>query len=98
MKTVGVRELKNHLSAYLRRVRLGESVLVTDHGEVVAKLSPPSRGATGPSLPAALLALAKRGIVTSGALGERSLYPPIPCSMSVDATAARLLDEERASR
>jgi Antitoxin Phd_YefM, type II toxin-antitoxin system len=34
MKTVGVRELKNHFSEYLRRVRLGESILVTDRGEV----------------------------------------------------------------
>jgi len=35
MKTVGIRELKDHLSEYLRRVRGGESVLVTDRGEVV---------------------------------------------------------------
>ncbi len=32
MKTVGVRDLKNKLSEYLRGVRLGESVLVTDWG------------------------------------------------------------------
>lgn len=30
MKSVGVRELKNRLSEYLREVRSGEVVLVTD--------------------------------------------------------------------
>lgn len=40
VKTVGVRELKNCLSAYLRRVRQGERVLVTDRGELVAELRP----------------------------------------------------------
>jgi prevent-host-death family protein len=36
MKTVGVRELKNRLSEYLREVRAGETVLVSDRGEVIA--------------------------------------------------------------
>jgi prevent-host-death family protein len=35
---VGVRDLKNRLSEYLRRVRSGEEILVTYHGEVVAEL------------------------------------------------------------
>lgn len=38
---VGVRELKASLSAYLRRVAAGESVVVTDHGRPVARLVPP---------------------------------------------------------
>ena len=43
MKTVGVRELKDRLSEYLRRVRAGEGVLVTDRGEVIAELAPPGK-------------------------------------------------------
>jgi prevent-host-death family protein len=35
MKTVGLRELKNRLSEYIREVRSSEGVLVTDRGEVV---------------------------------------------------------------
>jgi len=38
---VGVRDLKAQLSAYLRRVADGESVVVTDHGRPVARLVPP---------------------------------------------------------
>jgi antitoxin (DNA-binding transcriptional repressor) of toxin-antitoxin stability system len=41
VKTVGVRELKNRLSEYLRLVRRGERVLVTDRGQVVAELRRP---------------------------------------------------------
>jgi prevent-host-death family protein len=39
--SVNVRELKAHLSAYLHRVRQGESVEVTSHGQVIAWLVPP---------------------------------------------------------
>ena len=38
--TVTVRELKNRLSEYLRRIRTGEQVVVTDHGLPVAILGP----------------------------------------------------------
>jgi prevent-host-death family protein len=44
MKTVGLRELKNRLSEYVREVRSGESFLVPDRGQVVAELLPPGQG------------------------------------------------------
>lgn len=37
---VGVRELRQNLSVYLRRVEAGETLEVTDHGRSVARLSP----------------------------------------------------------
>jgi prevent-host-death family protein len=40
MTTVGVKELKDHLSEYLRRVAKGERVIVTERGRPVASLSP----------------------------------------------------------
>lgn len=40
---VGVRELKNQLSSYIRRVEAGERVEVTSHGRVVAELVAPGR-------------------------------------------------------
>jgi len=40
MQTIGVRELKAHLSAYLRRVQAGERVTVTDRGRAIAALVP----------------------------------------------------------
>ena len=41
MRAAGIREIKNRLSEYLRYVAEGETVLVTDHGRVVAQLAPP---------------------------------------------------------
>lgn len=38
MIEAGVRELKNSLSRYLRRVREGETVVVTDRGVPVARI------------------------------------------------------------
>jgi len=40
MSHVGVRELKNQLSRYLKRVQEGEEIVVTDHGRSVAKIVP----------------------------------------------------------
>jgi len=37
----GIRELKDNLSRYIRRIEAGERVVVTAHGRVVAELVPP---------------------------------------------------------
>jgi prevent-host-death family protein len=38
---VGSREFKNRLGRYLRAVRQGKTLIVTDRGKPVAKVSPP---------------------------------------------------------
>ena len=44
MRAIGVRDLKEHASQVLRRVRQrGEEIEVTHHGRVVARLIPVSR-------------------------------------------------------
>ena len=40
---VGVRELRQNLSVYLDRVKAGETLVVTEHGEPVARLEPAPR-------------------------------------------------------
>ncbi|SRR5260370_620108 len=48
-KSAGVREVKNHLSAFLQQVRRGVVVRITDRGRVVAELrSPPSNAEVDP--------------------------------------------------
>ena len=42
MERVTIGKLRNQLSAYLRRVRAGETVLVMDRTQVVARLTPVS--------------------------------------------------------
>ncbi len=41
MTRVGVRELRQHASRYLALVKAGESVEITERGELVALLTPP---------------------------------------------------------
>ncbi len=99
MKTVGVRDLKNKLSEYLRRVRLGEGVLVTDRGEVVAELLPPGQAHGDPSVPPGLQALARRGLLTLGAPATTDLYPALLRKQGKRRrSVAQLLDEERGTR
>jgi prevent-host-death family protein len=42
--TVGIRELKNNLSHYVRKAEAGERVEVTAHGRIVAELVPAGTG------------------------------------------------------
>ena len=46
MDTVGIRELKTHLSRHLRRVRSGARLLVTEHGRSIAIINPVETPAT----------------------------------------------------
>ncbi|MBI5349088.1 MAG: type II toxin-antitoxin system prevent-host-death family antitoxin [Chloroflexi bacterium] len=39
---VGVRELKNQLSKYLRQVKAGQTILITEHGQMVGRIIPMS--------------------------------------------------------
>lgn len=48
MTTVGIAELRQNLSEYLRRVERGERLVVTDRNRPVAELGPPP--ATGDTL------------------------------------------------
>lgn len=38
MMRVGVKELKNQLSRYLSQVKIGQDVLITERGKVVARI------------------------------------------------------------
>jgi len=40
MDTVGIRELKAHLSRHLRRVRSGARLVITERGRAIARIEP----------------------------------------------------------
>jgi len=90
---VGVKELKNRLSAYLKEVQSGTVVLVTDRGTVVAELREPS------TLHPPLTAAPADEWVRSGALLAprlaRAACPASPVRRP-EGRAQRLLDAERA--
>jgi antitoxin (DNA-binding transcriptional repressor) of toxin-antitoxin stability system len=100
MKAVGIRELKNKLSHYVRLVEAGESVLVTDRGTVVAELRPPGtegRPTVVDPVEAELTELARRGRALTGAKHDPSLYPLRPAALP-KGSSTELLEAERGSR
>jgi prevent-host-death family protein len=74
MEKVGVRELKNSLSAYLRRVARGEHIVVTMRGKPVAELWPVGRG---PQIDADLLSLEAEGRIALSRLPKPREAPPL---------------------
>jgi len=71
---VGARELKTRLGTYLRRVREGRTVLVTDRDEPIAELRPLPPET---SVPAALLKLSSKRAVTLPVRKSMVAFRPI---------------------
>ena len=94
--TVGLRELKNRLSAYVRLVRAGEHVQVTDRGQVVAELLPPGAAADRQQHPG-LGALHRRGLIGAVIANSPAVYARLRKSPKA-GRAKRLLDAVRAER
>ncbi len=99
MKSVGIKQLKTRLSEYLRQVRGGETVLVTDRDEVVAELRPARRAARGPDTLEELLdSLAERGELTRANLAKGRWRWKAKGLGLPAGSAAGLLDQIRADR
>ena len=76
--TVGARELKTRLGTYLRKVRRGATLVVTDRGEPIAELRP--LGSNGSDDEAGLAVLAAMGVVTRGENAKVRSFRPISSS------------------
>ena len=63
MCTVGVKELKNNLTQYLRRTKQGEEVIITERGTPIALIQPIRSADKAVSLEAKLARLAAQGVV-----------------------------------
>jgi antitoxin (DNA-binding transcriptional repressor) of toxin-antitoxin stability system len=99
VKAIGVKELKARLSEYVRLVKAGETVLITDRGEVVAELRPPHRQRPGrASMDDVLQELADAGEVTRPSLPKGSWTLKATGLGLPEGTARSLLDEVRGDR
>lgn len=89
MNTVGVADLRQNLSRYLRRVQDGERLVVTERNRPVAELGPPP--ASGPAL--------DRLIAEGRVSRPRRRGLPAPLELAGDVHAlTRALDEIRGDR
>jgi len=99
MKAVGIRVLKGKLSEYLRLVKAGETILVTERDEVVAELRPARRQAPGaPTLADHLETLADRGEARLRTEEPRT-WPGLGAKVRVPGLSSKdLLDASREER
>lgn len=99
VKVVGIKELKAKLSQYIRLVKAGETVLVTERDEVVAELRPGRRQAplSGP-FEETLDALAASGEITRAAQPKGEWTWRSEGLGLADGTAQALMDELRQDR
>jgi len=91
VEKVGIKNLKNNLSAYLRQVKRGIRVLVTDRDEVIAEIGKP-REEHG-RFPPLFEEWIRRGELRPGRRPKRPL-PESPVRFPA-GTAQRLLDLDR---
>lgn len=96
MISTGIRDLKNQLSRYVRRVEQGERVAVTHRGRVVAELVPPGSGsssARGSQYERLLAAGVIRPAVETG-----DPLADLPMLRLLPGTAEALIDADRGDR
>ena len=96
MDTVGIRELKNHLGEYVRRVRAGETIRVSSQGEVVAELRSPEPDGDEQA-PRGLRELVRRGTARAIVHNDPSRYRTYERALA-GTTAQELLDWDRGDR
>ena len=94
IKTVGIRDLKNKLSAYIQEVRAGVRILVSDRDTVVAELhepwlAPVSTSSANPRL----MEWARSRTVRPAVTKKRRLLPS--GVRKPDGTALELLNQDR---
>jgi antitoxin (DNA-binding transcriptional repressor) of toxin-antitoxin stability system len=89
----GIRQHKDNLSRYIRRIESGERIAVTAHGRVVAELVPPGRPGR-----------ASRGSRWEKLIAAGILHPPVEAGAPFEdwpdirlprGTAAELIDSDR---
>ena len=87
MERIGVRELRQHASRYLDRVKAGETVEVTERGELVALLVPPTPGTS-----------ARERLIAAGLLTARSGPWTLPQRVTTATGTSTVLDDLREER
>jgi len=82
---VGIKELKNSLSRYLKRIQAGEELTITDHGKAVALIIPVNSHRV-------LDQLIAEGLVTKS---RASFRPKLPKRIKSKGTVSDLVAKQR---
>ena len=96
MRSVGIKDLENRLSEYVRIAAAGETVLVTDRDRVVAMLVAPRPGRGEWVSDAVLAEAVRRGFITPPLLVCEEPPPGLPVARLRDILDE--LDRDRSAR
>ena len=88
----GIRELKDNLSRYIRRIEAGERIVITTHGRAVAELVP--TGAGRPGRISQFDMLVASGVITPP-VEDGDPLEDFPEIRLPPGTAATLIDSDR---
>ena len=92
MRRIGIRELRQDASKYLRLVKAGETIEVTDRGEPVARLTP-----VPPQPKSRWDELVERGEIIPATRSLADLPPPLAPEPGMPSLS-EILDEMREER
>jgi len=88
MESIGVRELRQHASRYLARVKAGETLQITDRGRPVARLVPPAEDSWEDMI-------ARGEIIPPELPGGLLAEPPVDYGISASEVLVRMREHER---
>ena len=93
METVGIKELKNKLTYYLKLTKEGNKVIVTDRGTPVAIIQSIDRIKNNAGIEERLASLAKRGMVRLPL--KKGKLPPLKSAKATGKPASEIIIEDR---
>lgn len=97
MRAVGIKELNNRLSEYVRLAESGETVLVTNRDRIVAEIGPPRETGNPLADNPRLAEMVRKGELTPAIKPWTGPPPSGPPVMTL-AEILRGLEEDRADR
>jgi prevent-host-death family protein len=95
MKSIAVSKMKASLSQYLKMVKSGEEVMITDRGKPVAKMVPVNRGDL--KIPPHLMEMERAGLLSIGHGKIVKNFWDLPRPADVKGYALKTLLKERES-
>jgi prevent-host-death family protein len=96
MRAIGIKELKNRLSEYVRLAAQGERILVTDRDRVVAELTSPGPGLAETASDAVLAHAVRSGWLRAPLLRTGQIPPSAPVAPLSEILEQ--LEQDRADR
>lgn len=77
MKAVGIRELKTHLSKYMKDIKKGNEIIVSDRGKAIARIIPIEGSEKRAKLQTLLLKLSEENKIVLPPLYRRPSRPTL---------------------